>query len=128
MKKLLSLFIAARLYLLAAPYIIFLTGATMNQAVLIANGGKFPVMANERAADRLGLGEKPDLLHVRMTGDTKLNWLGDLITLNGFFSIAVMSPGDLLIMLSEYVGEFSAVVWATLVIGDVARFKKLPVT
>ena len=52
--QLVRLFLGTRLYLLLAPYLVFYTGVAANQAVLVANGGKFPVMVNDRAAKTFG--------------------------------------------------------------------------
>lgn len=123
MKRLLNLIIAARLYLLMVPTALFYAGAGMNQAVLVANGGKFPVMVNDRAIAFFG-GEDEhgmmDVVHCRMTDETRLNALADWINLKA----TVMSPGDLLIALGEYLGQFSTAVWGILVLSDYLRKQK----
>src|SRR4051812_41957359 len=78
----------AKLVILAIPLLATITGAGMNQAVLIANGGKFPVMINEVWTAKLD-GEFLDDYHCRMTAQTHLNFLADYIT----FHTVVMSPG-----------------------------------
>ena len=94
----------------------------MNQAVLVANGGKFPVMVNDRNADFFGL--KPDgymdETHYRMSRETKLNWLADFINLK----TRILSPGDMLIMLGDSLWSYMAAIWSVLLVGDVARARK----
>jgi len=123
MKKLISLFIAARLYLLATPLACFYLGAGLNQAVLVANDGKFPVMLNEHAAHsdmfRVGKNGFIDIVHYRMTRETKLNFLADWINLG----TSILSPGDLLLALADMLRSPINVIWATLLINDVRRLK-----
>ena len=117
MNKLVSLFIAARLYVLALPAACWFTGAGLNQVVLAANGGKFPVQVNERSAKYFGFETDgfSDNDHYRMSDKTHLNWLADWINMH----TVIYSPGDLLMMLGEMLSRFSNVVWATLIIGDI---------
>ncbi len=72
-------------------------GSMLNRIVIQANGGKmpvFPTLSRLTGFYEDGLLERGiDNLHVLMTGDTKLNFLGDYFDL-GF---SIMSIGDLLI-------------------------------
>jgi hypothetical protein len=117
------LFIALRLYLLAAPTALFGVGAAMNQAAVIANGGAMPVQVNDYAAkngfkvDEVGF---MDSRHMRMTSETKFNFLGDYINLGD----EVLSLGDLLLYLSFYLSRFSFVVWGSLIAGDLLRERR----
>lgn len=94
----------------------------MNQAVIVANGGKFPVMVNERSAKYFGFEADgmSDIIHCRMTGETKLNFLADYINLR----TAILSPGDLLLELADWLSKASGAVWGVLVLGDVMRARK----
>lgn len=56
-------------YLLLIPILLFLLGSASNQAVLVANWGKFPVMVNERQLEKLQ--QPQDSLE-----DIINNWLG----------------------------------------------------
>lgn len=126
LKQLVSLLVASRLYLLAFPYLTFGVGAAMNQAVLVANGGKFPVQVNDRAAKYFGF-EKDgmsDNVHCRMTNKTRLNFLADWINLK----TAILSPGDLLIILGDWLTGSTKAVWAALILGDVTRRKTLKIS
>lgn len=119
LRTLTSLIFTARLYLLAAPFVCAYSGAAMNQAVLIANGGKFPVMLNERVVEtevfgKVDKGGYMDSIHCRMTRKTRLNWLADYINLKA----VILSPGDILIYIGEYLSQFSTLVWMTLMISD----------
>lgn len=124
MKSILSLFMAARLWLLAAPLAFTFVGTWSNQAVLAANGGKFPVMLNSRAAkgsfgpvDQDGM---MDETHCLMTKDTHLNWLGDFYNLHTH----IYSPGDLMLWLGETTLSYAVVVWGTLLISDKLHRRK----
>lgn len=127
---------AARLYIFAVPIAALGIGASMNQAVFIANSGKFPVMINDKQLDSLNSdddlihfllthkhSQKPredgmiDLFHCRMTDKTHLNWLGDYINLH----TVILSPGDLLIQLGVWLATYSSAIWITLAVSDYAR-------
>lgn len=118
MKSFLSLILATRLYLLAISPVVTFTGAAMNQVVLVANDGKFPVMISDRGAKEFGFKEDgmSDMWHTRMTKDTHFNWLADYINLQ----TVILSPGDLLISLGESL-SFLTIVWMTLIISDRVR-------
>lgn len=132
-------------YLIFVPVLLFLLGAMSNQAVLIANWGKFPVMLNEREiremqqpVDRniwksiLGgndfsaldtvvvipdtqLDEQSQFLddvHSIMGHNSRLKWLADYLSIGN----DIFSPGDLFLMLSEYLMSFSFPMWLGLIL------------
>jgi hypothetical protein len=141
MNKLRKLFRSSLLWILLAPYGIFGLGAASNQAVLIANHDKFPVMLNARKLDKilnpkidadlekiLGIKivEKPapkpdpdgmlDDVHCVMTKDTHLNALADVFDLGGIYSI-----GDFILYIGEWMQTWVPFVWASLIIGKAYR-------
>jgi hypothetical protein len=137
--KLRKLFRASCLWILLGPYIIFGLGAASNQAVLIANHDKFPVMVNTRKlaamlnppspgplatllgilepAPKVDKGEEGmiDDIHCIMTPVTHLNFLADIFDLHD----VTYSIGDLLMILGEWAGSFTLIIWGTLI------FKKI---
>lgn len=102
------------LWWVIAPYLLTGIGAASNQAVLIANHDKFPVLLNEKARahfepDENGLIDKE---HCVMTPQTHLNALADVFDLHdGWYSI-----GDFLLMLGDWLGTFCFFVWVALVL------------
>jgi Family of unknown function (DUF5317) len=101
--------------LFAVPFAIFAIGIALNQSVFIANGGKFPVMLNDRlAAEYDGQYGMLDESHCLMTSGTHLNWLSDYIKLYD----RVSSPGDLIIKLSNLLLGYAPIVWMTLLVND----------
>jgi hypothetical protein len=137
--KLCKLFRASCLWILLGPYVIFGLGAASNQAVLIANHGKFPVMMNARQLDKIRhpgdlsniinqlLGENPiptvandymiDDVHCVMTKDTHLNFLADIFNQkDGIYSI-----GDFVLDLSEWLMGWTPFVWGVTLIGKAYR-------
>lgn len=98
------------LWIVALPYALILLGAASNQLVLIANGGKFPVMVNEYA-----LPDNPkgmfDAEHCVMTGSTRLNALADIF----HFGTEVDSIGDLTIDLGGFLQPLTVGAWFVLV-------------
>ena len=136
MNKLRRLFRSSCLWILLAPYAIFGLGVASNQAVLIANGDKFPVMLNARKLDKilnptidadlekiLGIKivEKPapkpdpdgmiDDTHCQMTSKTHLNALADVFDLGSIYSI-----GDFTLYLGEWLMGWTPFVWGYAVI------------
>ena len=136
MNKLRRLFRNSCLWILLAPYAIFGLGVASNQAVLIANGDKFPVMLNARKLDKilnptidadlekiLGIKivEKPapkpdpdgmiDDTHCQMTSKTHLNALADVFDLGSIYSI-----GDFTLYLGEWLMTWTPFVWGYAVI------------
>lgn len=122
MNLLSALLIKAKLFILLIPFVVTYAGAGLNQAVLAANGGKFPVMLNDRAAgdknwhvDENGF---MDNRHYRMTDQTHLNFLADYINLN---DEVILSPGDLLIDLGDFLLFYAFTVWSTIVVLELHR-------
>jgi hypothetical protein len=109
-----------RLWILAVPLTLTLVGAAMNQAVLIANHDKFPVMLNERKTDHIEPDEwgiVDNEAHCVMTRQTHLNFLADYLD----FKTAIYSPGDLLLMLADYLSPFAPFVWGLFLLTDKLR-------
>ena len=122
------------LYVLLAPWAVLGTGIASNQAVLIANHDRFPVMLNAvKLGDMLGQSEplaiptppfvSPapkvalpddmiDEVHCVMTDETHLNFLADVFDLKD----ATYSIGDFAIMMGEWLNTFVPFVWVALVI------------
>jgi hypothetical protein len=123
-KKFAKFFVATHLWLLALPIAVENVGSAMNQAVVVANGGKFPVMENSRDLDRQFVPDVNGLTdgtHCVMTGDTKLNFLADYIRFNGRFGPEIYSPGDILIDLGALLGGYSFFAWAVIVSVELHR-------
>jgi hypothetical protein len=122
------------LYLIAVPMLLMFMGTASNQAVLIANGDRFPVMANEvRLAEFCNpspidalLAQKffpevsnactatgmLDSTHEIMTPKTHLNFLADIFDMH----TAIFSIGDFLLMLGEWAWDISVIAWLALVL------------
>jgi len=124
--------------LIAVPLLLLFIGAASNQAVLIANGDKFPVLINQEqivqactpAVDKSPFDSMPlvtpsvdintcanggeflDDSHVIMTSKSHLNILADIFD----FHDATYSIGDLLMMLGSWMRGWSFVAWVVLVI------------
>ena len=78
--------------------------------VLIANHEKFPVMVNEYKrsnANPRGEDQMIDPVHCVMTSKTHLNFLGDLIEMDG----AHLSIGDLLLTFGYWLWTFAPFIW-----------------
>ena len=139
MKKVLKLMRTSCLYILLLPYAIFGLGAASNQAVLISNHDKFPVMLNARKLNKimsqstedklltmLGIPKKvlpaPDSdgmiddVHCQMTKNTHLNALADVFDLGSIYSI-----GDFALYTGEWLMGWTPFVWATTLIGRAYR-------
>ncbi len=102
------------LWVLLLPFALQFVGAASNQAVLIANHDKFPVMVNDTVRDIMqpdanGLIDKE---HCVMTAQTHLNFLADIFD----FHTAWVSIGDLLLDLGAWLGTFCPFVWGFAVI------------
>lgn len=102
------------LYVLALPVLFIFLGAASNQAVLIANHGKFPVMVNAARAAASGLkpGDVIDGEHSVMAHDDKLKPLADIFD----FHDGVYSVGDELIELGEWSWGFAPYLWGFAVV------------
>lgn len=122
MKKLLALARASLLWMLLLPYLMIFTGAASNQAVLIANHDKFPVMVNpvklghmidspDDAGQLIATGQIDDL-HCVMTKSTHLNALADVFD----FKDANYSIGDGLIIGGSELQEPLFIMWLALIV------------
>ena len=115
----------AKLYILALPLLLIFVGAASNQAVLWANHDKFPVRLNafkiaviQYRIDNTDLppvikagietDSMMDPVHCVMSDKTHLNLLADWIDLKD----AIYSPGDLLLMLGDWLFDYAPLVWA----------------
>ena len=79
--------------LILGPQIIFWSGALLNQIAVAANGGVMPVLWNS-------MNDWPaDPRHVIMTPGTHFKVICDWINL----SVAILSPGDVLLSLGELI-------------------------
>ena len=117
-------------WVLAVPLLCLVLGFASNQAVLWANGDRFPVVVNPAIALRI-VSQKDrravavvlatgmlDNVHCVMTPATRLNFLADWIDLK----TAWVSPGDLLLWGYEWMWRYAPTVWLALVL---ARLKEL---
>jgi hypothetical protein len=91
---------------LAGPTLSYAVGAALNQLVMGVNGAMMPVLFPD------GWHYSIDGVHTPMTPATHLRILGDWLN----FHAAILSPGDLLIMLGDAVFLPGLLVWATLMI------------
>ena len=119
-------------YLLVIPILLYSLGVVSNQVVLIANHGKFPVLLNEAkltkfcpspdeidpkyrkiacASDGSG-GKYIDLTHVVMDDTSRLKLLSDVIDLHS----EIVSIGDVLIFLGDFLGGILPVMWLGLIL------------
>lgn len=98
-------------WLVALPYALILLGAASNQLVLIANGGKFPVLLNEIVAARFSADGMIDKEHCVMTNQTRLNALADIFNFGDIESV-----GDLSIDLGAFLQPFTFGAWLAVVI------------
>jgi len=123
------------LYIVLAPIGIYGLGAAANQAVLVANNDTFPVRINpvklfdwsdDGALIKVippipgvypaGITYVNDNMHVVMTKYTRLNWLAD----NFDFHAHIVSVGDLLLDLGDYLNGFAFWVWAGAILRKLA--------
>lgn len=129
------------LWIMLAPALVFVFGASLNQIVLYANHDRFPVMVNGmKLAQRQHRLEKAaaepdadpdyvnllltglqsgylDNVHVIMSDSTHLNLLADWIDLQD----ATYSPGDLILYLGEWGLEYAPIAWIVVVIMRLTR-------
>lgn len=116
-------------YLIVVPVLLFCLGVLSNQAVLVANHGKFPVMMNPAWTeakcslknvdpDLIPLipanhcskgGEMIDRTHSIMGPNSHLKALADIFPLGAIYSI-----GDGLLYLGEWLLSFSPFMWLAL--------------
>lgn len=132
-------------YLLAVPVLLIGLGAASNQAVLVANHGKFPVMLNDAQVSRfceddrdteqklikrdfsvldssvpdvacIKGGQFLDPVHSIMGKNSNLKALADVFNLgDGLYSI-----GDFGIMLGEFFSTFTFYMWIALTVRKLA--------
>jgi hypothetical protein len=126
------------LWIVLIPALVFGTGVASNQAVLVANHDRFPVMWNSYKAASLALAiekaaksDDPDEAeqaafdlealhdygylddtHVLMNSKTHLNFLADWIDLKS----ATYSIGDFLIDAGEWGMTYAPIVWITVAV------------
>ena len=112
------------LYILLLPYGLYYTGATLNQVVIVANHGEFPVMINPvKLHDFIGDDDDTlaqvqatgmiDDVHCIMTSKTHLNYLSDIFELrhDGIYSV-----GDFMLMAGESLEFPTFFAWLALII------------
>lgn len=119
-------------YLLAIPALLFAAGVASNQAVLVANHGKFPVAMNAAWMDKFcstrGMepdeidnippascavgGEMIDNTHSVMGPNSHLKFLADIFPLGH----AIYSVGDGLLYLGDWLLSFTPFMWLALTI------------
>jgi hypothetical protein len=128
--------------ILAVPLLLFFLGAASNQAVLVANHGKFPVMLNEyrealvhkhqSAADSdeekkltknkrsfsvldtqaPSDGQFIDDVHTIMGPNSRLKILADIFDMHD----GIYSIGDFLIILGMFLWQYAPITWCVLVV------------
>lgn len=108
-------------YLIVIPVLLIVLGAASNQLVLIANGGRFPVLLN---AAQIGFFMQDsgkvvdgisylDEVHTVMRPEDHLRVLADIINLG---RAGVMSIGDLFIELGQFFWNFTPFMWLALAV------------
>jgi Family of unknown function (DUF5317) len=107
------------LWVVLIPYAFMLCGMASNQAVLIANHTRFPVLVNEA---HLKMAEENsqeingttflDPVHIVMTKQTHLNALADIFYIDG----ATYSVGDFFLYFADWLLAFTPFVWMALVL------------
>ena len=120
MSKVMSFARSSCLWLLLAPWLTYGLGAASNQAVLISNFDKFPVMVNPiKLAEFLpdgvkvtpGKSQMIDTVHETMSKDTHLNALADIFDMKS----STYSIGDGLLLLGEWLNTWCPFAWFVLV-------------
>ena len=121
MSKVMKFARSSCLWLLLAGWGFFGLGAASNQAVLIANGDKFPVLVNPvKLAEFLpdgvallppGQSQMVDTVHETMTKDTHLNALADIFDMHS----SIYSVGDGLLLLGEWLNTWCPFAWFFLI-------------
>jgi hypothetical protein len=117
-------------YLLVIPVLLFGLGIASNQAVLVANHGKFPVAMNAAWMDKMCTlpedvdpadvpasscangGEMIDMTHSVMGPNSHLKMLSDIFPLGH----AIYSVGDGLLSLGDWLLSFTPIMWLALTI------------
>ena len=114
MQKIVKFFRITMLWVLLLPGVCMFIGAASNQAVLISNGDRFPVLMNasvisKEDVDANGMLDKE---HCIMTHATHLNALADIIDTHD----AWISIGDIFIKIGLWLAAFCPFVWLALVV------------
>ena len=129
------------LWIVALPLLCWTLGLASNQAVLVANHDRFPVMWNDykvsqyaQEINKVAEGDDPeaakakfdlvalvehgylDDTHIVMTEDTHLNFLADWIDLRNTYS-----PGDVLLIAGEFGMTYSPIIWCVVIIGRLRK-------
>ena len=121
------------LWIPLVPAVVFVLGVASNQAVLIANHDRFPILINERRVIRLAepvidiskmvIHERVsvdsdgtimlDDVHCLMTSDTHLNALADVWDLGSIYSV-----GDFAIEAGAYLFDYAIVIWLAFMVSQ----------
>src|SRR5438309_9686373 len=104
------------LWVLLLPYVLYWTGAAFNGIAIISNGDCMPVHINKAKQHAWGQDLLPDGMldidmHCKMVPETHFKLFSDIID----FHTRIVSIGDLLIELSNWLMGFTPLVWGTLV-------------
>lgn len=118
-----------KLWIVIIPLALILLGTMSNQAVLIANHDKFPVMWNGVYGSGIPVGgfRPHDAVHCMMGPATHLNWLADIFDLQD----ALYSIGDFFILAGEWLWQYAPAIWiftlcSTILGGKNESFKYYP--
>lgn len=111
------------LWILLSPLATIVTGAGLNQAVLVANNDTFPVRISAvrvqmHKEDTVTLSDGTimlDPLHCVMTNKTHLNFLADNFDVHD----GIKSVGDILIDLGDWGWTFAPYVWGVALLGKI---------
>lgn len=98
-----------KLWIVIIPLALILLGTASNQAVLIANHDKFPVMFNGVNGSGIEVGQMfhGDDVHCMMGPSTHLNFLADIFDFHdGLYSI-----GDGLLYIGLWLWQYAPAVW-----------------
>jgi len=126
-RKVLAFITKTYLYILILPILFNFLGAASNQLVLNANNDTFPVRVNERKIAEFTQGQPVvlsdgtvmlDDTHCVMSSKTHLNLLADVIDFKGE---GILSVGDLLLELGEFLGPMAPYLWGLAMIIQVGR-------
>ena len=114
MQKIVKFFRITMLWVLLLPGVCMFIGAASNQAVLISNGDKFPVLINASVISQgdVDANGMLDKTHCIMTHATHLNALADIIDTHD----AWISIGDIFIKIGLWLAAFCPFVWLALVV------------
>lgn len=98
--------------MLALPLAFMFVGAACNQAVLVANGDTFPVLANTVRVEGAPPGTQMDKIHVVMSPEHHLKFLADIFD----FQDSTESIGDLMLEFGGWMWGFAPYVWGYAII------------